>query len=88
MMRTQKRWQDLNKAQKVAVVLLGILQFSLLGAALWDLRHRSEDEIRGSKGLWKAVVFVNFIGPIAYFVFGRKKTEELQLTEDTAAPNK
>ena len=29
--------------------------------------------INGGKRLWTAVVFINGIGPIAYFVFGRKR---------------
>jgi drug/metabolite transporter (DMT)-like permease len=69
----QKRWSDLTSAQRVGIVLLGILQLLLLSASLWDIRQRSADEINGSKQVWMAAVFVNFIGPIAYFLFGRKR---------------
>ena len=72
-MGKKKRWDDLTVTQRIGVVLLGTLQFVLLAAALWDIRRRSTDEIAGSKALWTAAVFVNFIGPIAYFLVGRKR---------------
>ena len=72
-MGKKKRWDDLTVTQRIGVVLLGTLQFVLLAAALWDIRRRSADEIAGSKAMWTAAVFVNFIGPIAYFLVGRKR---------------
>ena len=39
---------------------------------LWDLRRRTADELRGSKRWWTAVAFVNIVGPVAYFVVGRR----------------
>jgi hypothetical protein len=67
-----KRWTDLSAGQKVTVVVLGAGQLALLVAALWDLVHRSADEIRGDKRMWAALVFINWIGPLAYFAIGRK----------------
>jgi hypothetical protein len=69
----EKHWKDLTDAQKRGIVLLGVLQLALLAAALIDIRRTSAEEINGSKQLWTAVVFINGIGPIAYFVFGRKR---------------
>jgi len=71
-MGRNKRWSELTTSQRAAVVLLGTLQMALLAAALWDIHRRPEEEIRGSKRMWTAAAFVNFIGPIAYFLFGRK----------------
>jgi hypothetical protein len=68
-----KQWQDLTDRQKRGIVLLGALQITLLAAALIDIRRRPADAINGSKRLWRAVVFINGIGPIAYFVVGRKR---------------
>jgi len=68
-----KQWQDLTDRQKRGIVVLGALQITLLAAALIDIRRRSADAINGGKRLWTAVVFINGIGPIAYFVFGRKR---------------
>jgi hypothetical protein len=71
---TQKRsWNDLGPAARAAIVAAGALQLGLLGAALTDLRRRRGDQINGPRRLWVAVSFVNFFGPIAYFVFGRKR---------------
>ena len=49
------------------------MQVGLLIAALVDLRRRPADQLRGSKAMWTAVSFVNFAGPLAYFVFGRRR---------------
>jgi hypothetical protein len=39
-----------------------------------DIYRRPAEEIRGSRWLWSVVALVIFmgIGPIAYFIFGRK----------------
>jgi ABC-type uncharacterized transport system permease subunit len=66
------KWRDLSKPQRIAVAVLSIVQFALLGAALWDLRKRPQEQIRGNKRLWMALAFVNWIGPLAYFKFGRR----------------
>jgi hypothetical protein len=71
----EKQWKDLTDAQKWGIVFLGALQLALLITALIDIRRRPADDINGSKRLWTAVVFVNFVGPIAYFLFGRKRPE-------------
>ncbi len=69
----RRKWGDLSGFQRAWIALLGIVQFSLLIAALWDLRRRSSEEVRGSKKLWFALAFVNWIGPLAYFKFGRRR---------------
>ena len=73
-MGKKKRWNELTRAQRIGVVISSVLQVVLLAAALWDIRHRSAEEINGPRRLWAAVVFVNFVGPIAYFVFGRRRS--------------
>ena len=68
-----KQWQDFTDRQKRGIVVLGVLQLMLLAAALIDIRRRPAEEINGSKRLWTMVVFINGIGPIAYFLLGRKR---------------
>lgn len=68
-----KSWSNLSTGQRRGVVLSGVVQFVLLGAALVDIWRRPEEEIRGSKRLWALASFVNFVGPVAYFAFGRKR---------------
>ncbi|MFC5126066.1 PLDc N-terminal domain-containing protein [Pseudoclavibacter helvolus] len=49
------------------------MQFTLLGAALVSLLRRKPNEVRGSRLAWGVFSLVNFIGPISYFLFGRKR---------------
>lgn len=71
-MSDPKRWQDLGLRRKVSGILLAVLQVGLLVAALADIRWRSAEHIRGRKLWWAMAAFVNYIGPISYFLFGRK----------------
>ena len=68
----KKRWGDLSAAQKGAIALSGAVQLALL-AALVDIYRRPAGEIRGGKRLWVAAAFVNYVGPISYFLFGRRR---------------
>lgn len=68
-----KRWSELSTGQRRGIVLSGVVQVALLGAALVDIWRRPEEEIRGNKRVWALVAFVNFVGPIAYFAFGRRR---------------
>ena len=69
----KKRWEDLSGAQKGAIVLTGVVQLGLLTAALVDIYRRPAEEIRGAKRLWTAAAFINYVGPISYFLFGRRR---------------
>ena len=71
--RRKKRWSDLSPAQRRAIVAAGVVQNSLLVAALVDIRRRPQKKVRGDKRLWAAASFVSWIGPIAYFTYGRKR---------------
>lgn len=53
------------------LVPLVLIQLALMVAALIDLVRRAGT--RGPKWLWLLVIlFVNILGPILYFVLGRK----------------
>lgn len=69
-----QRWGDLTLAARVRIVVLGAIQMVLLGAALWDLRRRSAEQVRGSKFMWLALSFINYVGPLAYFLIGRRES--------------
>jgi hypothetical protein len=68
----KKSWSDLNTGQQACVIAASALQVGLLAAALWDLAHRSAEEVRGSRKMWAGLCFIDFFGPIAYFTIGRK----------------
>jgi hypothetical protein len=53
------------------LVPLVIIQLALIIAALVDLIKRKKT--RGPKWAWLlAILFINYIGPIVYFVLGRE----------------
>jgi hypothetical protein len=68
-----KRWSDLSSPQRRAIVATGVVQIALLTAALIDLWRRPAEQVNGSKRRWVAISFINFVGPAAYFAFGRKR---------------
>jgi len=64
---------DLSKIQQYILFLIPVLiiQLVLMITALIDLIRR--EHTRGPKWIWAIViVLVNYIGPIVYFVAGRK----------------
>ena len=69
----KKEWSDLSTGQKRGIVLSGIVQITLLAAALADIYRRPKAKIRGNKLLWTLASFVNFVGPLSYFLFGRRR---------------
>jgi len=73
MARRTQRWSELSPRRRRAIVVLGVAQVSLQVCALVDLRRRPAGEVRGSKRLWAAASFVNWIGPLAYFAAGRRR---------------
>jgi Phospholipase_D-nuclease N-terminal len=68
-----KRWSELSSGQRRVILVSGVVQVALLIAALVDIRRRSQEEIRGDKRLWTVAAFLNFIGPVSYFLFGRRR---------------
>ena len=68
----RKRWSELTQRQQAAIAVAAVVQVLLSAATLWDLRRRPSTQVRGSKTLRVAAAFVNFVGPIAYFTFGRR----------------
>jgi len=70
-MKEKQRFSDLDPLHKTATVVGAIVQLSLAAAAWRDLTRRPADTVRGRKGVWAAVIAVNYVGPIAYFSYGR-----------------
>jgi hypothetical protein len=69
----KKAWSELTRSQQRTILVGGAAQLALQAAALWDLRRRPDQEVRGSKWWWVAASFVNFLGPVAYFVAARRR---------------
>ena len=87
----KQKFADLPPAQQRAIVIAGAVQLTLLAAALFDISRRPQDQIKGPKPLWVGISFINTIGPLAYFFFGRKRhldeagTEAGSLTVDASS---
>lgn len=71
----RKRWADLTEREKTAVFVAASVQLSLAVTAWVDLARRPAELVRGRKPVWAAAIAVNFIGPIAYFTAGRRRTQ-------------
>jgi len=71
------RWKGFSPAAKPRVTVPGIVQavinLLLIIWAVRDLRRRSASEINGNKKVWMLAAFAPPVGPIVYFLFGRKR---------------
>ena len=67
-----RRWSELSRRQKLTLTLLISAQLSLAACAWRDLAQRPAEQVNGAKPIWASIIAVNFIGPIAYFLRGRR----------------
>jgi hypothetical protein len=72
--RKKKTWKEMSPSGKAGIIITAIVQMSLLVAAQRDISRRPAELINGPKAAWRAASFINFIGPMGYFVFGRKRS--------------
>ena len=68
---TVRSWKDLTPSQQTAVLVLGSVQLSLAATAWADLARRPARQVNGSKLRWALIIAINFVGPLAYFRWGR-----------------
>jgi hypothetical protein len=68
----KKQWSDLTRRQKQAVLAAGAIETVLTAAALRDVARRPPTQIRGPKLAWALALFVQPVGPIAYFALARR----------------
>lgn len=55
----------------IAAIVVGHLTLTTL--AWRDMRNRPDDQIRGSKKVWRVATGANSVNSLAYFIFGRKR---------------
>jgi hypothetical protein len=82
MQQSKKKWKDLTPTQQRLAIGGALVQIILLALAQRDLSSRPAKQVRGPKWLWRIVTLVNFVGPLAYFYFGRKTQDQTQKLED------
>lgn len=68
----KKTWADLSTFQQRAICAAGVVEVVTTGAALRDLARRPTSSVRGPKPLWAIAFFVQPVGPLAYFAWGRR----------------
>lgn len=68
----RRSWRDLSPGQRLAVSLSASAEIALTTLAVVDLTRRPRERVRGPKALWWAALFVQPVGPIAYFWKGRR----------------
>ena len=72
-MATKRSWSDFTPAQRARMLVAASVQLALAATAWTDLARRPAALIRGPKALWAVLIAVNFIGPLSYFVVGRRR---------------
>lgn len=70
--RRRKRWSDFSPQQRTGIVLVALVELIITTLALRDLARRPPKQVRGWKPLWVLTFFVQPIGPILYFLVGRR----------------
>lgn len=53
--------------------IINLINLALVILTIRDIRRRRDDEINGKRKWWMLAAFAPPIGPIAYFIFGRKR---------------
>ena len=75
--RKARRWQGSSSRKQARNagmgMVQGIINLLLIIWAVRDLRRRPDSEINGNRKLWMLAAFAAPVGPIAYFLFGRKR---------------
>ena len=72
-METQK-WSDLSSRRKTGMLVAASVHLALAATAWTDLARRPAEAVNGPKAMWAVLIALNFIGPLSYFVFGRKRS--------------
>ena len=67
-----KSWSAMSDRSKTMTLMAACVQISLAATAWTDLARRPAEDVNGPKAMWAVVIAVNFVGPIAYFISGRR----------------
>jgi hypothetical protein len=74
-MVAKKKWSELSSRNRRLITVLGAVEVVLMAVAMWDIKRRPAEQIKGPKWLWRSLAFVSFVGPLAYFALGRRRRE-------------
>ena len=71
--KKSRKWSELTDRQRTVTLTMGSIQLALAATAWADLAKRTPAEVNGPKLLWTVVIAINLVGPILYFVIGRRR---------------
>lgn len=67
-----RTWSDHSPRTHKLLIVLGLVEAALFVAAEVDLTRRPSALVTGSKTTWRMLSAVNLIGPLAFFLQGRR----------------
>ncbi|GAA1654611.1 hypothetical protein GCM10009733_060040 [Nonomuraea maheshkhaliensis] len=70
------RWERMSKWQQGLLMALVSVEMALTTGAAVDLAFSPKGAVRGSRGLWWLGISVQPIGPIAYLLWGRRRSPQ------------
>ena len=71
-MPRKRRYSEMGAAGKAMALVITAAGLLIIGTAERDIARRDEDEVRGSRTVWR-LVSLNALGAIAYLGFGRRR---------------
>jgi hypothetical protein len=71
--RSKKPFSEYSPSQRVWIIVVFAVSLGLVVAAERDIQHRSDDQVRGSRALWR-LACLNALGAVSYFRWGRRRT--------------
>jgi hypothetical protein len=72
--QNKKKWSELTPTHQKLIIAGGAVELVLTTAALISLAKRPSSAVRGPKVVWLAALAIQPVGPIAYFVLGRRNS--------------
>lgn len=75
-----------KRAKKSGPGIGSLINLALMAWMIWDLRHRTDEELNGKRKLWLMAAFVPPFGPVGYFIYlQRRKWQAAQLSAEAPA---
>ncbi|HEX6858567.1 MAG TPA: hypothetical protein VF204_24995 [Streptosporangiaceae bacterium] len=62
-----------RRPNKFVLAAIGVVHLTVVTLTWRDIRQRPEDQIRGSKKLWRVLSAANTAGSGAYWLAGRRR---------------
>jgi hypothetical protein len=67
----KRRYSEMGTTGKALVLLITAISLLIIGRAERDISSREDEEVRGSRTVWR-LVSLNAVGALAYLRFGRR----------------